>query len=284
VTVTWSVDDPATGARAYNDGTVIPFTAPAFGLGSLFGGAWNQQPFTSAVDLCQGLLVKLAQQQRPDLRLISAVPDANLERASAESLRPVAAQFGGQAQVSGALATTLFTEHGRTIREVTAVTTWMIVSPMMAGSQWFATLGPAVRAPDEQFSELESVLAGVVLSYQANQAWENQEIQAAGHRIATERAQAEQYRTRLWRETQEYCQQIGREIQERHAATNAEIARSNYNLIAGKEDVLGEGHYSYKVDTGYQQYWEKDDRIIGSNSADLDTHLRSDGWKKMTVF
>lgn len=285
--VRWSVEDPATGARAFHDGQVLPFSAPAFGgvfgdmLGGLFGGGWNQLPFTPAVTLCQNTLFQMARQSRPDLRLVSAVPDPALEAASRESLRPVAARFGGEPAVTGAVATTEYSEAGRWFREVLAVTTWALP---MAGTQWFASLGPGLRAPVDVFAAVEAVLAGIVLSYRANQSWESWEMDATGRRMAEERAQAEQYRAAKWRETQDYCQRVDREIQASHAATNAEIARGSYNLIAGREDVLGEGHHSYKVDSGYETYWEKDDRIMGSNSTDFDTHLEANGWKKMRVF
>ncbi len=284
VVIRWSVDDPQTGARAYNDGVTLPFVAPTMGLGGYPGGGWNQIPFTPAVDLCRGLLLQLARGQRPDLVLHSATRDEALEQAAFQSLSASAARLGAQAQVTGALATTAFGERGRRVREVTAVVTWMMLSPVMPGSHWFATLGPSVRAPEELFDRLEPILSGVVLSYRANEAWESRQVAAVTQRMADDRARAEQQRALMWRETQEYCQRVDREIQAHRDATNAEIRRGQHNLIAGTEDVLGVGAHSYRVESGYREYWERNGSIVGSNSAELDTHLEANGWTRMRVF
>lgn len=299
--IVWSVEDPATRARAAQDGVVLPMVSPSQGLGGMMGvmggtgGGWNVQPYADAEAFCRGTLLALARQDRPDLQLEGTTREPWLEQRFAAELRPLEQRYGTRARVSVCLATSSYTEQGVRFRECLAVTTWMVPIPPnptmlftglagMMGEHWFCTLGPALRAPAELYDDLLPVLAGIALSFRADQAWDRHEAGRILTRMAQEAAAAEAHRANLIKETQDYVHRVEREIQASHAATNAEINRGAYNLIAGKEDVTDGAGYAWKVESGYDTYWEKDGVLVGSKSMDLDTHLDAEGWKKLKVF
>ncbi len=289
--VVWSVEDPRSHARVQQQGVMIPMTVPT----GAFMGAWGglQRAYCDAPTFCREVLLGLARQAHPDLTLERVDPSPEVEAFAKRALAPVERKLGAPATVSGCLAWTRYTEGGLTFRECAVVTTWIIPQPPnpmswmtgVAPSQsWFGTVGPTFRAPEAVFEAHLPILRGIADSHRANDAWEAHEVDQIAIKMAHEAAAAERQRVETLRATQDYIHRTEREIAERHAATNAEIARIGYNTVMGKEDVLDADHQSYKVDTGYDSYWAKDDRILGSNSTDLDAHLESDGWRRMRVF
>jgi hypothetical protein len=297
-TIVWSVEDPATRARASQDGVVLPMVSPAMGMGGMMGmpgGGWNVQPYVDAESFCRTTLLALVRQERPDLQLERTTREPWLELRFKADLRPLEQRYGSQATVSVCLATSSYTEQGLRFRECAAITTWKVPIPPnptmlftgvagMMGEHWFCNLGPTLRAPAELFDDLLPVLGGIALSFRADQAWDRNEAGRIMTRMAQEAAAAEATRARMIKETQDYVHRVDQEIQASHAATNAEINRGAYNLIAGKEDVADGAGYSWKVDSGYDTYWQKDGVFVGSKSTDLDTHLDAEGWQRLKIF
>ncbi len=288
--VTWCVEDPRSGARVQNEGVMIPLYEPS--PMAMFGGGLVH-PYCDAPAFCRGVLLDLARRAHPDLRLDRVDPSPEVEALARRSLVPVERKLRAPATASGALAWTRYTEGGVAFRECAVVTTWIVRAPpdpmaMMMGvaspNAWFGTVGPTFRAREGDFDEALPVLRGVADSFKNNDAWEQREVDQVSQRMDREAAAAARQRAQTLRETADYIRNVEREIAERHAATNAEVARVGYNTVMGKEDVLDADGQSYKVDTGYDAYWAKDDRIVGSSSSDFDAHLQSDGWRRMRVF
>ncbi len=297
--VVWRVEDPQTGATVLNDGLMLPMQEPhgvvgwmgaMAGFGSTAMG-WNSRPYADAPTATREVLLPLARQRRPDVVLDEVTPDAEAERVTRAQMEEVARRLGGTAQSSTCLAWSRYTEGGTRWRECAVVVTWRVI-PVGLGAygntapagHWFINVGPVLRAPAERFDALLPMLSAVARSFRADAAWEHREMDRAGRRMADDRARAEAQRAQLLRDTMDHIHRVDAEIVAHRQATTAEINRVGYNTVMGKEDVLDDDRRSAKVDAGYETYWTRDDRILGSNSSELDTHLESDGWRRMKVF
>lgn len=296
--VVWRVEDPRTGASVGSDGAVIPMQDPSAGgwMGAMMGLAapmmgGNARPFCDAATCVREVLLPLVQRQRPDIVIEQIAPDAEVERISRAQMEEPARRLGGTAELTACLAYSRYTEGGSAWRECAVVVAWRVVpsgfhmgGPMAPSGSWFISIGPVMRAHAGEFEATLPVLAAIARSFNANAGWEHREMDRAGQRMVADRMRAEQERAQILRDTMDYIHKVDAEITEHRQATNAEISRIGYNTVMGKEDVLDPDGYSHKVDSGYDAYWTRDDRILGSNSADLDSHLESDGWRKMKVF
>ncbi len=296
--IVWRVEDPRSGASVGNDGTIIPMQEPAMGgwMGAMMGfGApgmgWNARPFCDAPTCVREVLLPIVRQQRPDIVVEQTAPDAEVERITRAQMEEPARRLGGVAEVSTCLAYTRYNEGGVAWRECAIVVAWRVVpsgfhmgGPMAPAGSWFISVGPVMRAPAAQFETTLPILAAIARSFHADAGWEHREMDRAGQRMVADRMRAEAERAKILRDTMDYIHKVDAEIVSHRQATNAEISRVGYNTVMGKEDVLDSDGYSYKVDAGADTYWTRDDRILGSNSSELDSHLESDGWRKMKIF
>lgn len=280
--ITWSVEDPRTGARAANEGTVLPMREPSAMSWLGAGMDWRVRPFSDAETCAREVLLPLARAQRSDIVLDGTVLDAEVQRLAERGMREGAARLGGTAQVHACLARIRYTEGAVLWREVAVIVAWRVVPT--GGGYWFINVGPTVRAPAELFDAMLPTLDGIARSFRADPAWEHREMDRAGRRMAEDRRNAERQRAAILKDTMDYIHKVDEEIREHREATRAEVSRIASNTILGKEDALDEDGYSRKVDAGYETYWSRGDTVVGSNSSDFDNHLAADGWKKMKVY
>lgn len=280
--ITWCVEDPRTGARAENEGTILPMQEPSGMAWMLAGMDWRIRHFTDAETVVREVLLPLARQRRPDLVLDATERDPAVQRLAEAGLAEGAARLGGTIDVRSCLAHSHYTEGGVVWREVTVVVAWRVVPT--GGGYWFVSVGPELRAPASCFDAMRPTLEGIIRSFRADPSWERREMDRAGRRMIEDRQAAERQRAAILRDTMDYIHKVDEEIRERREATRAEVSRIGSNTILGKEDVLDDEGYSHKVDSGYEAYWSRGDTIVGSNSSDFDSHLAADGWKKMKVY
>lgn len=296
--IVWSAEDPSTRAKVSNDSVILDFIFyPSGGFGNpaamMMAGnpmtAWKVRPFSTAKETAESVLYQWGRQKRPDLVLEQAANDPGLERLFRAMFQTPGLQ-GAESKLSAGLVYSSYSEAGMRFRECSVICNWALPAQtgMMGmfdmGQPWFCSIGPTFRAPYDLFDRMSPLLRNIAFSFTANPHWEQREVSAAGQRMIRERLNAEQERASILRRTQEDIQRIDREITEHHNAAMDEIYRIGYNGVLGKEDVLNEEGYSFKVDSGYNDYWIKDDSIIGSNSTDFDSHLQFNGWKRMKVF
>jgi hypothetical protein len=289
----WRVEDPQTGAAVFHDGLTLPMQEPQGMMGgfALPPMGWNARPFCDAPTATREILLPFARQQRPDVTLDGVSLDAEIERLTHAQMEEPARRLGGTAQSSACLAWSRYTEGGVRWRECAVVVTWRVV-PAGVGAwgntaptgYWFVAVGPVMRAPTEVFDAMLPLLSAIARSFRADAGWEHREMDRAGRRMADDRARAEAKRVEILRDTMEHIHRVNEEIVARRRATTEEVNRIGYNTVLGKEDVLDDDGRSTKVDAGYDTYWTRDDRILGSNSSEFDAHLESDGWRKMKVF
>lgn len=280
--ITWSVEDPRTGARAANEGTILPMREPSAMSWMGLGNDWRVRPFTDAESCAREVLLPIARAQRPDLVLDGTTFDADVQRLAEAGMREGAARLGGTAEVRACLAHTRFTERGVRWREVAVVVAWRVVPT--GGGYWFISVGPTMRAPEDVFDAMLPTLEGIARSFRADPAWEHREMDRAGRRMVEDRQNAERHRAAVLKDTMDYIHKVNEEIREHREATRAEVSRIASNTILGKEDTLDDEGYSRKVDAGYDTYWSRGDTVVGSNSSDFDNHLAADGWKKLKVY
>ncbi|MEM3341117.1 MAG: hypothetical protein QW728_00325 [Thermoplasmata archaeon] len=297
----WSVEDPKTGTRVYNEATSLPMIQPNPLMPP--GSSWNVHPFVDAASFANGLLFQLARRQYPDLQILEANNNERLTKIAKENMRVVESRMGVECIVSAGYVITTFTKGGVKFKEWTLVvnnTMPVRSDPMMAmmgmgfpgadvfsqggGVYWFCSVGPALRAPEKIFEKMFPIMIGIAGSFKEHEAWSSSEVSSAFAKMEQERRHHEAKRAKMMYETQQYINEKNREIWEHRTATNEDINRRMSNAILGKEDVLDEEHRSWKVESGYDTYWKKGDEIIGSNSSDFDSFLRSEGWKKMSKF
>jgi hypothetical protein len=297
--VVWRVEDPHSGAAVFNDGLMLPMQEPHGMMGWMgamagFGPSpmgWNHRPFCDAPTATREVLLPLARQRRPDVVLDGVAPDAEVERVTRAQMEEPARRLGGTAQSSTCLAYSRYSEGGSRWRECAVVVTWRVIPAGLGAfgsaaptGYWFINVGPVLRAPAEVFDETLPLLSAIARSFRADTAWEHREMDRAGRRMAEDRARAEAQRAQMLRDTMDHIHRVDEEIVAHRQATTAEINRVGHNTVMGKEDVLDVDGRSTKVDTGYDTYWARDDRVFGSNSTELDAHLESDGWRRLKVF
>jgi len=312
--VVWLVEDPKSQARVAQESLVIDMVGGSLmgalgGLMGMFSGSgagttappglqfgglpmqvfqgqhgWKSQPFMKVEDYCHKVLLPVARPMRPDLRLEGVLHDPALDELARQSLRPVEMQLRAPVPVETGLAFATYSERNTTFRECSILINWAMPAGGLGPQYWFCSMGPVLRAPLPVWDEMAPILEGIARSFKANQTWESREIAGVSQRMTQERIQAEAYRAQLLRETMDYCHKVDEDIRQHREASQAEINRGQFNLIAGKEDVADSLGQSYKVDSGWDRYWLKNGEIVGSRSYDLDTHLEANGWSRLQIF
>lgn len=309
--VYWVVEDPRSQARVAQESLVIDMVSG--GLSGLLGWlgqafevapgsvppglqfaglplqlfqgqhAWKAQPFLKVDEFCHKVLLPLATPLRPGLKLEAVLHDLALDGLARQMLAPVEQQVGARLALETGLVLVTYAEQGQTFRECSILVNWAM-PPSLGGQYWFCSMGPVLRAPLANWEEMAPLLEGVARSFEANTAWEGRQVAAAAQRMTEERLRAEAERARILKDTLDYCNRVNEEIRHNREVTQAEIDRGRFNLIAGKEDLADASGSTYKVDSGWDQYWLKNGEIVGSRSTDLDTHLEANGWSRLRIF
>lgn len=209
VKLRWSIEDPSTGAKVYSDGLTLDFLFyPSGGFGNPMAQmmmanpqmSWKVQPFTGMKEFAETMILQLARQMKPDIRLERAVIDPGLEKLAREGFKPVEENLGKRVELSAGYTISTYTENGVKFRENCVICNWMIPdtpNPMAIMPQpqyWFCTLGPIYRAPQELFDAMNPLLRGIAASYKPNQDREQQQADMFAKKIESDRMNAEQKR------------------------------------------------------------------------------------------
>jgi|GEM_PF-3493343 len=301
----WSVEDPSTGAKVYNNSTWIEFIYfpllasqdfynPYYSISQLVYNqyitnpqtSWLVQPYMDAETFTRNLIYPFAKREHKDMELIAILPDVIGDAKNKIEMRNLLLSIGIQGRTSSCFALTRYTENGRIYKELTSISTFIIPLPthmLYAGQKWLGIIGPSCRASEEKFEDMLHILLGIASSFKINPSWlesENRASQARLNALMHERQRIFQDISRTLSETSEI---ITRGYEAR-SQTMDDITRHAGNVAGGWEDIRNEYGETWKVASGYNSYWEKNGQIIGSNSAFADEELSANGWKKMQIF
>jgi len=244
ITIRWIAEDPVTRAKAFNDGAVLDFVFFPWGgmahpLAQMMLSnpqtAWKMQPFMSMTQITETIILPLARQIHPDLRLEQAIIEPRLEKLSREMFRPGAEALGKSVEVSAGYTLSSYTENGVKFKECAIICNWMMpdkpnpMAMMMGGpgQYWFCSIGPIFRAPVERFEAMSPVLKGIAASYQVNRQWDEKQLQTVVQKIGDDRENAEKQRAAMFTQTQSYIARTAQEIAGGRKATAEYISMIN---------------------------------------------------------
>lgn len=163
-----------------------------------------------------------------------------------------ALQNGVQFQYDAATITYTYSEFGVQYKE--QATTVIENMGQLGAGMWSNKESYYMRAPLAEFDDWLPVLTTIYQSVVVNRQWAAQEMQRQGILMGSfrEAQQAEQYRARKALETQQYLQQVGREINEHHSLTQAEIRNDQYLIMTNQEEYINP--ITNEVDLGSNQW------------------------------
>ncbi len=248
--------------------------------------AWLVQPYMNADDLVRNVILPRARQSHPDISLIAILPDVVSDAKNRIEMRQHLISMQTTGVTSACLALTTFAEGGIRFKELASVTTFMFANPptmIDAGQKWFGVIGPGMRAPENVFDDMLPVLMGIASSFKVNPAWQAAENRATQAQIAA----LQRDRQRRLREISQTLSETTEMITKGYEARTQimdDIGRRAGNVAGGWEDVRNEFGESWKVNSGYDSYWEKNGQVVGTNSAFADSELGANGWKRLTIY
>jgi hypothetical protein len=144
-------------------------------------GQVQSQAYMPAAQLCQAVILPWLSTYHQQLQLVEVIDRPDLLPYMANQF--TAAGVNPQMlDLSAAMLVTSYVENSTTIQQVSRIMVqhprnpMPFSNPMMSGSAWYAFMDSFYRAPQDEFTAVEPVLAGILDSVAVNPAWQQSQV------------------------------------------------------------------------------------------------------------
>lgn len=131
----------------------------------------------------------------------------------------------------------------------------------MGSSSWTALITSSIRAPAEEFDQIEPVLTGVLASYQKDPQWEQAELMRS-QQVSMQMQQQSLARLRQVSQTLSQTTDIINSTYWARQASEDRISHNFSNALRGRTDVVDSQGTTFSVPNDSDQYWRSPDRTI----------------------
>jgi hypothetical protein len=177
-------------------------------------------------------------------------------------------------EVTCATMDIVYREGGRQLRQRGYAT---VTHPpgLVGGGEWDPSLVWVIRAPVEEWEELEPVLVGIIDSNQLNPAWKAQEDASRLRYLAYSAADRRRRQQQISQTISETSDMIFQSYENR-SQTEDRIWHEYSNATLGYQDMTDTSGATYSVPSGYDQYWldSTDTLLVGNWLANPDPTWR----------
>lgn len=230
---------------------------PMFGL--VMPGGPQSMAYQPAAQLCQSFLPGWLRQYHgnPMIENIDDRPDM------VPYLAREVAKTGQDPQtldLSAAVMTIRYGEANTTIRERLRLLVYhprsMIPGMGFLGGSgfWSAFMDTYIRAPENEFEELEPILSGILDSIQTNPTWQQNELARTQGIIRNTQQDMMRRQRQISQTLSETSDLVNQGYWERQQ-TYDRLSHDWSNVILGYQDMTDSSNTVYNVPSGYDQYW-----------------------------